>query len=65
VSLPASAVAMLSTTCAKYGGVNIATSGAGTGTAKAGSTGAAGHFAMPTGVAAAVAIVGGAVGAML
>jgi hypothetical protein len=63
MTVPGDGLDILSSTCSKYGGVNIAAS-TGAASAKAGSAGAAAHFAMPTGVAAAVAVVG-AVGAML
>jgi hypothetical protein len=72
MTVPGSAVDMLSSTCANHG-VSIQTSATGSsskagsssaGSASAGSTAAGAHFAMPTGVAAAVAVVG-AVGAML
>jgi hypothetical protein len=64
MTVPASGLAILSSTCSKYGGVNIPVSTGTAASAKAGSAGAGAHFAMPTGVAAAVAVVG-AVGAML
>jgi hypothetical protein len=63
LSIPAAVISQVSTVCVKYAGIGIST-GTGAGAtatstaAKAGSNGAAGHFAMPTGVAAAVGIVG-------